>query len=772
ANGVYIDFDDVDFPDFTGAEDFTVSFWMNPTSEWLADGNGFRAVVSASTDEDTFWQVDNGGTVDGGAGDGLTSPSRLNINNATTRLIPDADLVAGQWTSIGISYLADRALTLVYVNNQLSTTRQGTLGMVDFHVGANRNSVRFYDGLIDDLVIEDTSGFIDSGGNIRVIGDLTFDGVIDAQDWLALRAGQNVDLSGLSLEAAYQMGDIDFDGDNDLFDFLAFKDIFNSSPAAVGPAPWLAAVPEPATLFGLAPAAVLLLSRRRPRRGGRLAEGRGAVDEEPPTNLHLLARRMTPSRILLPVLAALTLAPALAPTAEAQQIIGIDITPNTAIGPVGFNLPGVIGNQTQATWNPITDTTAVTGLLDENGVASTVGFQLTGTLGTNDNTDPAGVAQPGIFAISGSATNNPPQDFFTSYAFAHGGGNPGTPDSSSFTISGLGSGTAVSEVILYATWEFIEAGTEFRLSTDGGATFTDWLLSDNATSESNAPFSEGNSFVRFTGLSAHTDGTILGEWRTTLEGASVRHRGPFNGLQIAADVTPQALRLEVGADGQLTLVNPTGQPLEIDYLEITSLDEELDGGSLNAAGFTGLAGNPGFPAGNNDGAGWEQADNNSDLVLIESYLPPGGSVIAAGASVTLGAGYVPGGSQDLALGYHVVGSPVLSQAIIEYLDAGGLAGDFNGDSVVDGADYALWRNNLGTGFDLSGNGDETGASSGVVDQADYLLWLSSFGAPGPAPLGVAAAPEPGSLALAAAGLLPVGVLVGRRRTGRRPARAS
>ena len=56
-----------------------------------------------------------------------------------------------------------------------------------------------------------------------------------------------------------------------------------------------------------------------------------------------------------------------------------------------------------------------------------------------------------------------------------------------------------------------------------------------------------------------------------------------------------------------------------------------------------------------------------------------------------------------------------------------LAGDFNDDGIVDAADYTVWRNNLGSDFDLGGNGDETGASHDIVDQGDYLLWKQHFG---------------------------------------------
>jgi hypothetical protein len=53
-------------------------------------------------------------------------------------------------------------------------------------------------------------------------------------------------------------------------------------------------------------------------------------------------------------------------------------------------------------------------------------------------------------------------------------------------------------------------------------------------------------------------------------------------------------------------------------------------------------------------------------------------------------------------------------------------GDFNGDGVVDIADYTVWADNFGqAGPAGDGNGD------GVVDIADYTVWADHFGATGP-----------------------------------------
>ena len=81
--------------------------------------------------------------------------------------------------------------------------------------------------------------------------------------------------------------------------------------------------------------------------------------------------------------------------------------------------------------------------------------------------------------------------------------------------------------------------------------------------------------------------------------------------------------------------------------------------------------------------------------------------------------------------------------------ASGIEGDFNGDGVVDAADYTTYRDNLGAaenGIVLGGNG-----SGGIVDQADYLLWKASFG--GAAIGAVAAVPEPTAVLLQLSGML-------------------
>jgi hypothetical protein len=77
-----------------------------------------------------------------------------------------------------------------------------------------------------------------------------------------------------------------------------------------------------------------------------------------------------------------------------------------------------------------------------------------------------------------------------------------------------------------------------------------------------------------------------------------------------------------------------------------------------------------------------------------------------------------------------------------------VAGDYNGNGIVDAADYTVWRNTLGSTTDLTANGDDTGESMGKIDQADYVFWKSRFGAvSGAGSVGSVGVPEPANAIL-------------------------
>ena len=77
----------------------------------------------------------------------------------------------------------------------------------------------------------------------------------------------------------------------------------------------------------------------------------------------------------------------------------------------------------------------------------------------------------------------------------------------------------------------------------------------------------------------------------------------------------------------------------------------------------------------------------------------------------------------------------------------GVEGDYNGNGVVDAADYVLWRK----GGPLQNEVD----APGTINQADYDAWRARFGdtAQSDSGSGAAAIPEPAACILVVVGLM-------------------
>ncbi len=208
------------------------------------------------------------------------------------------------------------------------------------------------------------------------------------------------------------------------------------------------------------------------------------------------------------------------------------------------------------------------------------------------------------------------------------------------------------------------------------------------------------------------------------------------------------LFLEINTtNGQTVIKNQSGETVHIDYYEIMSAGNSLNEGGWNS--FQNPAGNPpGFPS-FNTGSGWKEAGGSDDGVLSESYLA-GNSGVTSGASISLGAAYSVGDPQDIVFRYGwVTGASVA------------LDGDYNGDGVVNAADYVMWR------------------KTNINGSAGYNTWRANFGESGGGPTGVgrltsgfvryvtggsgAGVPEPTTLILVGAGIAGW-ASAGRRKT--------
>lgn len=73
-------------------------------------------------------------------------------------------------------------------------------------------------------------------------------------------------------------------------------------------------------------------------------------------------------------------------------------------------------------------------------------------------------------------------------------------------------------------------------------------------------------------------------------------------------------------------------------------------------------------------------------------------------------------------------------------------GDYNGNGIVDAADYVVWRNTIGQPASPAGSGAD-GNESGAIDPGDFDYWRARFGNVVTTPASGAAVPEPAAMAL-------------------------
>ena len=125
----------------------------------------------------------------------------------------------------------------------------------------------------------------------------------------------------------------------------------------------------------------------------------------------------------------------------------------------------------------------------------------------------------------------------------------------------------------------------------------------------------------------------------------------------------------------------------------------------------------------NDDGGWRES--NASTEQLSELLQSGDFTLPADHVLRFGEAFeATGGSRDLVFQYLLEGQSEGTSVRVLYASLPEQA-DYDGNGVVDAADYALWREQLGTeGIGLAADGD----GNGIVDSRDYEIWKSNFGA--------------------------------------------
>jgi hypothetical protein len=181
----------------------------------------------------------------------------------------------------------------------------------------------------------------------------------------------------------------------------------------------------------------------------------------------------------------------------------------------------------------------------------------------------------------------------------------------------------------------------------------------------------------------------------------------------------------------------------------------LEGGTDGVVSFTGGAATdpikcePGGPS--NTGCFRNLSGNPNDLFLL--------SIDHEDTIHVLGLGIIGGWKYDSVVNniynvsaVHDIGTLGLPTAIATIAGPESPEGDYNGDLVVDAADYTVWRNLLNTSVPPGTSADGTGPGGipdGFIDELDYTFWKERYGntASGSGSLAYQLVPEPTASAI-------------------------
>lgn len=580
--------------------------------------------------------------------------------------------------------------------------------------------------------------------------DLNYDGEIDIQDWETFKDGFGKDLTGLTQAQRYNLSDLDNDDRHTSEDFLIFQTTFDAAngPGAFALALASAEVPEPTSLaiFGLACFGTLVTRRRTV-----------AAVIALPLLFGLCGTADAQLTLFSEDFEGANVTNALGPFQE-EDVQGQEVWTNSIPGWNNVNanddVPGIHGYVQPDPLNPIP-------LEDRDGVSDWSDWAF---VKKDAWISAADQGRSGFTRASGNLLVADSDEWDDADGTAR---DPAAQDPTPDNLFDIFVTTPVISIP-----SGIPAG-RIKLSFDSswrGNEFQDDLDNENNESAQINVSYNGGSFQEVFRRESDPESDFynpnqenerVSQVDLIYDGVATELQLEFgytdawndwwwaiDNIEVSVPANPLKLRINT-FNGRATLVGDDEISTSINYLAIESENGVLTGDS--ASGLTGAGLAPidgpdlGDIAGDSLGEQWESLTDSQtqDTLIAEAFLF-GDTAFDDTDEINLGFVFNPStleADRDVTFNYTTNTGDTINPPVgnVEYyFEIEGLPGDFNGDNSVDAADYAVWRNGLGTTY----------------GPGDYTLWRNNYGATHPVSSG-ASVPEPfglGLLAVTAAGL--------------------
>jgi hypothetical protein len=573
------------------------------------------------------------------------------------------------------------------------------------------------------------SPLINYTGTAAMRGDLNGDGDITFDDYTILSTNMHTDVSAITFADAYLRGDMTGYRRINYEDFEEFVFAFDEANGGAGAFSRMLGVPEPASAALLLMGAVGFFGiRRRARLEAANSAEKGNVSR-------LLMKRSTP---LIAALVAIALnADALAVGVTGWQMDTSFGRPNSPVLTGDTTSSPTLGNGTVDNAR----NTAIYASFPQVNLADGQQVTLTGSATLTGITPTRGTFRWGLLYENGS----PAVDTFGWLGFLSensnledtGNLNSKSPSGQAFATTTFAStvGTPPRAVALDSSrdrdfQEFVSGTYDFSMTIGrfGNEVYVDSALSSASGFSQKWRYATESDPARLT-FNYNRVGILSGDVLAPDQVA-------FSNIDVSTSAI-DTLTLQVTTSGpsagSTKIVNSLGQAVNLNYYEISSAT-----GGLSLSGWDSLDADA-----NVVGPGWNVAGGASGLVLSESNLS--GALLGNNAELTLGTAYDPLSAQNLRFFYGLTDGTFV-RGLVEYVEGAGLEGDYNGDNIVNAADYVAWRKT-------------PGAFGG--DPGGYNTWRQNFGEAGPGAGGAQGVPEPTAIASVIVAMLGVGLM--RRR---------